>query len=362
MGEIHISDRIVVKDDLLPPTIYENLARFTSSQRMEFGSRSNSMTDPHGHWSRKFIAAGNHNLADLSSMLSETDEFTPLEEAWKWLRTSGLTGSVLIRCYLNGYTYGTDGYFHTDSHRADEHTVIVYMNEDWEPDWAGETVFLDDDGDIIKSVLPRRNRAVIFPSNVLHAGRSVSRKCTVLRETMIFKTRKKRSRDFEKLSEFLRKIGAMNFTHQRGTLHDHLVRTFSNLEKRGFDRNVCFAGGLHAIYGTNAFRHAVVTRASRSRIVEAFGEKAEYLAYLFSILERPKTLESPLKLEGQTAVVETRNKDKLSLERTIFDDLRKIECANLADQKVLERYETLCENWRRHGSEHQKQSSALRQV
>jgi hypothetical protein len=140
------------------------------------------------------------------------------------------------------------------------------------------------------------------------------------------------------------------------------VRTFSNLEKRGFDRNVCFAGGLHAIYGTNAFRHAVVTRASRSRIVEAFGEKAEYLAYLFSILERPKTLESPLKLEGQTAVVETRNKDKLSLERTIFDDLRKIECANLADQKVLERYETLCENWRRHGSEHQKQSSALRQV
>src|SRR5258707_1275606 len=92
-----------------------------------------------------------------------------------------LKKSVLIRCYLNGYTYGTDGYFHSDSNRADEHTVIVFMNDEWEPDWAGETVFLDERGDIVRSVLPKRNRAIIFAARLRHAGRGVSRKCVELR-------------------------------------------------------------------------------------------------------------------------------------------------------------------------------------
>jgi hypothetical protein len=344
-SEAPMSEEIAVLDDFLPPQAYEALARFIAKESLVYGSRSNFKTDPHGHWSRDFAAAGPYNLADVEPVIDADRAIDPIKATWAFLRNTNLTGGVLIRCYLNGYTYGTDGYFHTDSLRRDEHTTILFMNDYWEPDWAGETVFLGPGGDIIKAVLPRRNRALIFPSNIQHAGRSVSRKCTVLRKTLIFKARGRRSSDFEKLSAFLRKAGATGVAHRHGTLHDHLVRTYLLLEARGLESNVCFGGGLHAIYGTSRFGHAVLGRDARTMVIDEFGERAEELAGLFSSLQRPATLESPLELGHETAVVELRDGQSLGVQRSIFDDLRKIECANLADQGELGRYKTLNRLW-----------------
>jgi SM-20-related protein len=338
-----MSGGIVVVDDFLPRNAFENLARFISNEPLIYGSRSNVRTDPHGHWSRNFVTAGRLNLADVSGDLEEA---APLDSAWKFLRDTHLEDDLLIRCYLNGYTYGTDGYFHADSERPDEHTTIVYMNEYWEPDWAGETVFLGKDGDIVKSVLPRTNRAVIFPADIQHAGRSVSRKCMVLRKALVFKSRKRRSGNFEKLSAFLRKAGAANYSHKAGTLHDHLVRTFSILEAKGFDSDVCLGGGLHAIYGTNSFSHRVLAPSEKAKIVDEFGPRAEELARLFSELERPGTLESPEDLKPESAVVEMRGGQKTMLQRETFDDLRKIECANLTDQNSLAKCQALSKFWK----------------
>jgi hypothetical protein len=246
---------------------------------------------------------------------------------------------------MNAYTYGTEGYFHTDSARDDDRTAIIYMVDQWDPDWAGETAFLDAQGDLWKSVLPRRNRAIIFPSNIQHVARSVSRKCVALRKTLIFKTRRPRSNNFEKLSVFLRKNGATNYQHRNGTLHDHLVRTFAILELRQLEDGICFGGGLHAFYGTNIYPWSLMTESSKSDIVANFGEKAEHLAYLFSMIDRPTTLESPSKLTPDIAVVEQRDKQAITLSRIEFDALRMIECANLEDQKSLGRFESLSKEW-----------------
>src|SRR5262249_31001180 len=150
-------DEIMVLDDFLPPDIYNKLARFVINEGMSYGMRSNSRTDPHGHWSRRFVTAGRSNLADVSYLLDGVEEFAAINAAWAFIKQTRLNDGVLLRCYLNGYTYGTDGYFHSDSDRPDEHTAIVFMNERWDPDWAGETVFLDECGDIIRSVLPKQN-------------------------------------------------------------------------------------------------------------------------------------------------------------------------------------------------------------
>lgn len=285
------------------------------------------------------------NLSDVSSDLGLDDRLGPLLCAWEFLRDTQLANDVLIRCYLNGYTYGTDSYFHFDSQRPDEHTTIVYMNDYWDPDWAGETVFLDVHDEILKSVLPKANRAIIFPANVKHAARGVSRQCPVLRKTLIFKTRKRRSSNFERLSAFLRRAGAAEYGHKSGSLHDHLVRTFSLLEERRFGESVCFGGGLHSIYGTNAYGLAVLSPLDRTAVAEEFGARAEELASLFSTLERPQTLESPRELTEEAAVVELREGQTMSLPRDMFDDLRKIECANLADQNELSKHETLSAIW-----------------
>jgi SM-20-related protein len=341
-----MSQGIIVLDDFLPRPTYDALAQLISEQSLAYGSRSNFKTDPHGHWSRDFVTAGPHNLADVAHVLGADETVAPLEAAWKFLHDKHLPDTVLIRCYLNGYTYGTDGYFHADSQRPDEHTTILYVNDYWDPDWAGETVFLGGDDEILKAVLPRRNRAIIFPSDTLHAGRAVSRKCVILRKALVFKARKARSDDFEKLSAFLQRIGAARRGHETGTLHDHLVRTFSTLEAKGLDRSVCFGGGLHAIYGTSTFGRGVLTREANAEVVKEFGERAHELAYLFSVLNRPRTLESPLTLTAETAVVELVGGQTLDLSRTTFDDLRQIECANLADQGALARHGRLSELWK----------------
>jgi hypothetical protein len=79
--------------------------------------------------------------------------------------------------------------------------------------------------------------------------------------------------------------------------------------------------------------------------VKEFGRRAEELASLFAKLERPRTLETPKQLTEEAAVVELRGGQTVQLQRTIFDDLRKIECANLADQNELSKHRMLQRIW-----------------
>jgi hypothetical protein len=332
-----------VVDDALPRDLFDELVRLSEGPLL-YGARSNFASDPHGHWSRDFVGAGPENLADVADRFPADATTAPIEAAWRLLTGRRLKQHVLIRCYINGYTYGTEGYFHADSKRPDEHTVILYLNNYWEPDWAGETVFLGG-ADVIKAVLPRPNRAVIFPSRIEHSARSVSRKCMVLRKTLVFKARRRRSAGFEGLSDFLRKIGAAERRHRSGSLHDHLVRIYSLLEGKGLDQAVCFGGGLHAVYGTRFFQPGVLTLDSRPDVARAFGARAEELAHLFSVLDRPNTLEAPHRQDAQIVTVALSKGGTVDLARGTFDGLRAIECANLQDQEGLGRYPRLRTAW-----------------
>jgi Rps23 Pro-64 3,4-dihydroxylase Tpa1-like proline 4-hydroxylase len=97
------------------------------------------------------------------------------------------TTPVLVRAYSNAHTYGVEGYIHRDSKFATDETCIIYVEKDWKAEWAGETVFLDDDDDVIKAVLPRYGRFTIFPGNIKHVGRGVSRVCPTIRRVLVLK-------------------------------------------------------------------------------------------------------------------------------------------------------------------------------
>ncbi len=165
-------NNIKVIDDFLPRTTYNDVLGMISREPLLYGARSNFVTDPHGHWHRDFVTAGPHNLADVSFRIEADSTLEPIEAVWNCVRSSLLPETLLIRCYVNGYTYGTDGYFHTDSGRPDEYTTVLYMTDVWLPNWAGETVFLDDDEEVSGCVLPKPNRAVLFPARVPHATAS----------------------------------------------------------------------------------------------------------------------------------------------------------------------------------------------
>jgi hypothetical protein len=99
-----VRDDIVVLDDYLPGPAYDVLAQLISAQPLIYGSMSNFKTDPHGHWSRDFVAADPNNLADVGHRLETDDTVAALNTAWKFLRSAHSPESILVRCYLDGYT------------------------------------------------------------------------------------------------------------------------------------------------------------------------------------------------------------------------------------------------------------------
>lgn len=373
-----MSDEIRIIDDAFPPDVHERLSLWASNRSIEAGAIRLDGRDRRGfpalasnlrqrlgrwilgdpakgspadrpggreHWRRRLLAADAHNLADVADLLATDRTLEPVDAAWKSISASHLTDSILIGCQIEGCGPGIDGCFQAEPASVGEQTVIVFLNRHWTPDWAGETVLLGEADDIVSSVLPRPNRVVFFPANLRHAQRRVSDLCPDLRKTLVWRTRRRRAGGLETLSSFLREHGAMDCSHYVGTLHDHLVRTFIALEKRGCQPEVCLGGGLHSVYGTSLLDHQMLTHSDRGLVAQRFGSEAEKLAYLFSILDRPGTLATPLALDDQTAVVELRDGQRLDLSRRDLDDLRMIDCANLEDQDTLKDYPPLMKIW-----------------
>lgn len=74
--------------------------------------------------------------------------------------------------------------------------------------------------------------------------------------------------------------------HTGGTLYEHLLCTARLLELWGRPHEVCLAGLFHSVYGTQSYSTRSVSLTERSRIRDAIGERAEWLAYVFCVADR----------------------------------------------------------------------------
>ena len=96
---------------------------------------------------------------------------------------------TLLGVYANGQTFGQDTIIHRDNKVYPGLTIIVFCNEYWSTSWGGELIFYDDTkNNIIKAVLPKSRRVVVFDGRIPHAARSPSVKCEQVRMTLAFKT------------------------------------------------------------------------------------------------------------------------------------------------------------------------------
>ena len=64
-------------------------------------------------------------------------------------------------------------------------TLLYYVN-----DSDGDTLFFDNDLNITKRVTPKKNRAILFDSNMLHAGANPIKNETRIVINIIFKMEK----------------------------------------------------------------------------------------------------------------------------------------------------------------------------
>jgi hypothetical protein len=273
---------------------------------------------PFGHWNTDITKTTHNNPTDVATRLPK--EF---KIVWENLNKEFFKGQALLtRCYANRHTFGIEGYIHTDTERQQDHTVVVYLNEIWDPNWGGETSFYSKDKkEILKSVIPHYNRAVVFPGNIPHCARGVTRICPKVRTTLMFKCTVDPKAIYSSetlLVEFLDLIKAHDKSHKNGSLKDHLLRVFHILKSSGANDILALAGGLHSVYSTNSYKTATLPYTSEL-INETFGPEVDRIVRLFCTINRPKCLETP---------------DGTLSELDLFL-LRCIECANLHDQNEL---------------------------
>lgn len=313
------------KQNIFNAAELEAAKRLIDKANWSYGWPSNKDV-PYGHWNTDFTHTTKHNPTDVSVRLPI--QLVPIWDALN--KTFYNQQAKLVRCYANRHTHGTEGYIHTDSDRSEDQTCVINMDPIWNPNWGGETVLYSMDlQDIVKSVIPAYGRVTVFAGNIPHCAKPVSRICPTVRTTLMFKVAINPKAIYpaeEMLVTFLNRIGATKHNHKKGTLADHLVRTYHSLKNAGAGDILAIAGGLHSVYGTNAYKKACLSKES-TQVRDEFGPEVDRIVRLYSTVNRPDKLENP---DG-------------TLEEVDLFLLRSIECANLYDQNELnpEKYPNL---------------------
>lgn len=104
----------------------------------------------------------------------------------KHLEDGFQTKVKINRAYVNGQAHGQSGDWHQDVLEFYDNTFsLVFFLKEWPPEYGGHLMIKTEDD--VLSFLPKRNRAVIFHSNLIHMGLEPSRHCKKQRESIAVK-------------------------------------------------------------------------------------------------------------------------------------------------------------------------------
>ncbi len=108
-------------------------------------------------------------------------------------------GFVPYDCSVNHGRFGDNPTDHRDTYNAaaTDITMLLYLNPSWNLNHGGETVFLDEEGEIELSVLPRFCRLVLFEGFVNHLARPPSRLFQGARFTLAIKSLQAGAEDYQ---------------------------------------------------------------------------------------------------------------------------------------------------------------------
>ena len=304
---------IYVYDNLVDNYLLESLYNKYINQPFKYYHKSNT-TQNFYHWNHVEIDSSGSNVNDISDKLELYEA-----ELFKTVIKKIHKDCDLLRVYSNAYTFGTEGFPHTDSNRFGEETFILYLNKTWLPEWGGETVVFDNTNtDIEKAVLPKFGRIIRFPSNRLHVARSISKWCTELRIVLVYKIKL-----YEACHTYLKSVNAYDIPHSGRNLGTHLWGVYNLLKKENNTEDVCLAGLFHSIYGTNKFK--TVCETNRNTIKNLIGEKAEFLVWVFC--------NSMLRPNWNSNIVLLKDNSIITISQEDLKMLQIIEQANFKEQR-----------------------------
>lgn len=296
MHHVKVYNNVISEENL------NDLHNLAVGAKYRFGWKANTENNSDlGHWNRSIVSL--NPGSSLSADASDSD-LLKLEPAfngvWRDIQIN-IGHRRLARAYLNLYTYGTEGYVHIDDPEINakikeqnlpllQETFVVYLNKEWNVDWAGETVIFNrDKSEIVYASLPKYGKVLAIDGSLPHVGRSVSRICPQNRIIAAFKTIKELVNEQDAI-EYFKSISS-GIGHSNSTYFNHCYGTYMKLKGMGLEENVCLAGLYHSVYSTEYFKNPVqVNRKDVSRFI---GEYAEDLVHTFCTL--PDRIKSIMK-------------------------------------------------------------------
>lgn len=146
---------------------YEQLRALTGAQRAELGARIQAEA-------RSGYQFMYHSYMMVSAYLAGRDPQLPLHRVLEYLNAESfldfarrLTGVPTLKranaqatCYLPGdfLKYHTDA----DSTEGRRFAYVLNLTRTWQADWGGQLQFLDDEGAVVETFLPRWNSMSVF--------------------------------------------------------------------------------------------------------------------------------------------------------------------------------------------------------
>jgi len=108
-------------------------------------------------------------IADMSETLRRDIDNRVLRQA-KELEDNDYS---IFRAYINAWKCDDVSLPHTDQNHT---TCVIYLNRDYNVSYGGETLFYDDDEDVVHAISPKAGRAVFFDGWLLHKAGSFNRR------------------------------------------------------------------------------------------------------------------------------------------------------------------------------------------
>jgi SM-20-related protein len=183
---------LLVTDDFVPPQLQDALCKLAQQPIWQYGWRSNSRRERFAYWHAHVAGGDSCSRSNCEDELAANQQFAAVYALFKLLQLGPLKGHEPLRVYLNGHTYGVEGYVHQDNKDTENYfSTVYYAHPVWHQNWSGDTVFYSrDESDILTTVFPRPGRAVTFHGAIPHCARAPSRDCPELRVSLVIKTQR----------------------------------------------------------------------------------------------------------------------------------------------------------------------------
>jgi Rps23 Pro-64 3,4-dihydroxylase Tpa1-like proline 4-hydroxylase len=95
------------------------------------------------------------------------------------------------RLYANAQAHGQTGYIHQDVQPEEESiygTLVYFFQSKWLPEYGGHLIFVnEEETDVIHSVFPKTNSAILFNSKIKHMALDPSVYCKNQRISIAYK-------------------------------------------------------------------------------------------------------------------------------------------------------------------------------